>query len=63
MKNALIVSHIGLGDNICMISALNYLKDHYNKLYFPCQEQYVNECKLLIDIDNIEYIPIKKIYI
>lgn len=37
-KAAIILSHNGLGDNISMIGAINFILNYYEKVYFICKE-------------------------
>ena len=58
-KNAYFVGHNGLGDNISNLSALSYLSNFYNKIFFICKDIYFNNVKILLsDIENIEIVPI-----
>ena len=71
-KNAYFVGHNGLGDNITNSSAIRYLSNFYNKIYFICKDFYYGNVSLLFnDIENIEFVlidpsdeynNIKKIY-
>jgi hypothetical protein len=45
----LLLSHNGLGDNITMIGALNYLLTCYDKVYFICKDHNEKNLKLLLD--------------
>lgn len=53
-----ILSHNGLGDNITMIGAINFLLLHYNNIYFLCKDKYESNVKLLINSKNIIIIPV-----
>jgi hypothetical protein len=58
-KNAYFVGHNGLGDNITNFSAINYLSNFYNKIYFICKDNNYNNIKLLFSfIKNVEVISI-----
>lgn len=58
-QNAYFVGHNGLGDNIINLSAVNYLSNFYNKIFFICKEINYNILKLLLsNIKNIEIISI-----
>jgi len=55
---AYLVSHNGLGDNLFMVGALNYLLQFYNKIYFLCKNKYYENVKLFfIDTPNIICLP------
>lgn len=49
LPKAYFLSHNGLGDNITSISAINYLSQYYNIIYFLCKDIYVNNVKLLYE--------------
>jgi hypothetical protein len=58
-QNAYFVGHNGLGDNIINLSAVNYLSNFYNKIFFICKENNFNIIKLLFsNIINIEIISV-----
>lgn len=40
LKNAYFLSHNGLGDNIFMSSAVNYLSNFYENIYVLCKDKY-----------------------
>jgi len=55
---AYLVSHNGLGDNLYMIGALNFIKQFYKKVYFLCKNKYYANVKLFFDAkSNISCIP------
>lgn len=56
-KCAYILSHNGLGDNITMIGAINFLLLHYNNIYLLCKDKYESNVKLLINKPNVFVIP------
>ena len=56
--NAYILSHNGLGDNITMIGAVNFLLQYYIKIYFLCKKRYEINIKLLYNNSNIITVPI-----
>lgn len=56
-NSAYILSHNGLGDNITMIGAINYLLLHYNNVYFLCKDIYLSNVKLLLNNPNIIILP------
>ena len=41
------LSHLGLGDNITNIPAVNFLLEHYKNVYFICQHKHHDNVKLL----------------
>jgi len=56
--NAYFVSHSGLGDNLFMIGALNFIKQFYKNVYFLCKNKYYENVKLFFDeSSNIICIP------
>ena len=56
--NAYILSHLGLGDNITMIGAVNFLLQYYVKIYLLCKKKYEINVKLLYNNSNIITVPI-----
>ena len=44
--NAYIVSHNGMGDNLYMIGAINYIKQFYENVFFICKNKYYENVKL-----------------
>ena len=55
--NAYIISHNGLGDNLYMVGAINYIKQFYKKIYFICKKKNYDNVKLFFSNDtNIDYI-------
>jgi len=71
-KKAYVLSHNGLGDNISMFGALNYLTNYYENVFFICKQNnynninYVfknNKSITIVPIDgNNEYNDCKKIW-
>ena len=59
-ESAYILSHNGLGDNITMIGAINFLLLHYNNIYLLCKDKYESNLKLLINNNNVFTIPFKE---
>lgn len=57
--NAYILSHNGLGDNISMIGAVNFLLKYYVKIYFICKTKYESNVRLFFN-DNVILIPINE---
>lgn len=49
LSKAYFLSHNGLGDNITSISAINFLSQYYNVIYFLCKDIYENNVKLLFE--------------
>jgi len=47
--DAYLVSHNGMGDNLYMIGALNYIKLFYKNVYFLCKSKYYKNVKLFFD--------------
>jgi hypothetical protein len=59
MMNAYLVSHNGLGDNLFMIGALNFIKQFYKSVYFLCKRKYYENVKLFFhESSNIVCLPI-----
>jgi len=56
-KSAYILSHNGMGDNITMIGAINFLLLHYNNIYLLCKDKYESNIKLLFNSKNVIIIP------
>lgn len=56
-NSAYILSHNGLGDNITMIGAINFLLLHYTTIYFLCKDKYQLNIKLLINKENVITVP------
>jgi hypothetical protein len=44
-----LVSHNGLGDNLFMVGAINFIKQFYNNVYFLCKNKYLEHVKLFFD--------------
>ena len=57
-NSAYILSHNGLGDNITMIGAINYLSNYYESVNLLCKEKYLDNISTLINNKNIKLIPI-----
>jgi hypothetical protein len=56
--NAYLVSHNGLGDNLYMIGALNFIKQFYKNVYFLCKNSYYENVRLFFDeSSNIICLP------
>lgn len=56
-NSAYLLSHNGLGDNITMIGAINFLLLHYKTIYFLCKDKYKLNVELLINHPNVIIIP------
>jgi hypothetical protein len=59
-KDAILLSHIGLGDSILSIGMMNYLSNLYDKLYVVCKTKYLDNIKLLINNPKIELYPVNE---
>ena len=59
--NCYFLGHLGLGDNITNSSAVNYLLQYYNTIYFLCKDNYEENVKLLFQNKRIITIPVKSI--
>lgn len=57
LSKAYFLSHLGLGDNITSIGAINFLSQYYNIIYFLCKDIYQNNIELLFE-NNKSIIPI-----
>lgn len=55
-ESAYILSHTGLGDNITMIGAINFLLLYYNHVYLLCKDKYKTNVELLINNSNVSII-------
>lgn len=55
-NNAYVLSHNGIGDNITMIGAINYLLSHYNNVYLLCKDKYYDNIRMIYD-ESITIIP------
>ena len=47
LKKAFFLGHNGLGDNITMIGAINFLLNYFEEIYFLCKNIYQENVKLL----------------
>lgn len=54
-----IISHTGLGNNIAMIGAINYLLDIYNNVYFLCKETHIKNLNIIYSNSRIFLISFK----
>ena len=57
-RYAFFLSHNGLGDNITNTSAIHYLLDYYETIYFLCKDIYVENVNLLFANKSVITIPI-----
>ena len=57
LQTAYFLSHNGLGDNITSISALNFLSNYFETIYFLCKNSYLNNVQLLLNQDSVKLIP------
>ena len=44
-----LVSHNGLGDNLFMVGAVNFIKQFYKNVYFLCKNKYYENVRLFFD--------------
>ena len=47
--DAYLVSHNGMGDNLYMVGALNFIKQFYKNVYFLCKNKYYENVRLFFD--------------
>ena len=52
IKKALLYSHLGLGDMICMIGVARYLTTKYDEVYVVCKHEYYDNVKLFYKDDK-----------
>jgi len=57
-KQAYLLSHNGLGDNITMLGAVNFLKQYYDNIYFLCKDIHKSNVEKLVP-DGVLLIPFK----
>lgn len=56
--DAYIVSHNGLGDNLFMIGAINFIKQFYENVFLLCKDKYYENVKLFFDTSsNVKCLP------
>jgi perosamine synthetase len=62
-KNALFISHLGMGDMITMCGAVRYLREKYNKIVVVCKDIHSKNVKMMYsdDDDKIEILQINSI--
>ena len=58
LESAFVLSHLGLGDNITMIGAVNFLLNYYDTIYFLCKASYQKNIELLFSNKPVIIIPI-----
>jgi hypothetical protein len=57
--DAYLVSHNGLGDNLFMVGAVNFIKQFYKNVYFLCKHKYYENVRLFFDDkSNIICVPL-----
>jgi len=57
--NAYLVCHNGLGDNLYMNGAINYIKQFYENIYFICKNKYYNNVQSFFhETSNVICLPI-----
>jgi hypothetical protein len=55
LNTAYFLGHLGLGYNITYKSAIYFLSNYYNTIYFICKENFLDNNKLIYeDISNVE---------
>jgi len=57
-EKAYFLGHLGLGDNIISISAVRFLLQYYNTIYFLCKDIYKENVKTLMDTSCVKIISI-----
>ena len=55
--NAYFLSHSGLGDNITCISAIKFLLQYYDVIFFLCKDIYEDNVKLLFNNMSVIVVP------
>jgi len=58
LKYAYFLSHLGLGDNITNIGAINFLLNYYETIYFFCKDNYNENVSLLFVNKPVITVPI-----
>lgn len=59
IKHAFVLSHLGLGDCICMNGLVRYLSTKYDKILVVCRDRYETNLRLIYADDNdIELYPV-----
>ena len=58
LKYAYFLSHLGLGDNISNIGAINFLLNYYESIYFLCKDIYNENVSLLFANKPVIIVPI-----
>jgi hypothetical protein len=59
-KKAIILSHLGLGDNVALTSLARFLLNYYEEVQFICKEYYLENVKEFFHSDeNIVCIPVR----
>lgn len=63
VKHAFVLSHLGLGDCICMNGCVRYLATKYDKVCVVCKDYYLQNIELMFEDDkSIELYPVKSDY-
>ena len=55
--NVLIVAHNGVGDNLTMIGAVNFLTQFYNEVHYVCSPRFISNVKTFFDSPKITCLP------
>jgi hypothetical protein len=62
MSNAIVLTHLGMGDMICINPAIIYFSKKYKNVYIFCKSKYFQNCiKMYEDVDNINIIKLNDI--
>jgi hypothetical protein len=57
LNKAYFLGHNGLGDNITMIGAINFLLNYFEEIYFLCKNIHQQNCKLLFYNKPVIIVP------
>jgi len=58
-----LLSHNGLGDMVSMIGAIHFLRNYYEKIYYICKYEHLNQVEYIYkNYNNIIIIPLQKDY-
>ena len=59
MKNAIILTHLGMGDMTCISPAIRYYAKQYENVYIACKIRYFENClRMYEDVDNINILKL-----
>jgi hypothetical protein len=59
MKNAIVLTHMGMGDITCISPAIRYYAKKYENIYIACKERYFKNClRLYEDVGNINILKL-----